>query len=210
MSLHKHQVFDSIRIRNNNNISIIPKSNKTFAPLSVSGSAVFGKGIQIGYSEQNIPGLLTYDGNNIMGFTQKNGWSLLSNNFLYNLIDISEINKEKTELNIDLLVEYDQYFYINVTDDLSKILFKINTVIKDYHKTSTIKLVINNKSMADFTYTFINDHIYIDNSISKKIIKEYKKDKKIKVSSNSVHQITFEIVSENLQLVNIKTYRKIV
>ena len=98
MSLKKHQVYDSIRIRNNKNISKVPDSDKTFAPLTVAGAAVIGKGIQIGFSEQNIPGLLTYDGTNIMGFTEKNGWSLLSNNFLYNPIELNDIDIEKKYL----------------------------------------------------------------------------------------------------------------
>ena len=209
MSLTKHHVCDSIRIRNNNNISKIPDSDKTFAPLTVSGSAVFGKGIQIGFSDQNIPGLLVYDGSNIMGFTNKNGWSLLSNNFLYNPIDLNELDSNKKELNIDIIAEDDSYFNIIIDNDLSNTLYKIKTIIQDYRKISSLKLVIENNSISDFTYTFDNDGIYFDNTISKAIIKGYKKDKKIIISSKSVHQISFEIVSTKLQLINIKTYHKI-
>ena len=209
MSLQKHQVYDSIRIRNDKNISIIPDSDKTFAPLTVSGSAVFGKGVQIGYSEQNIPGLLTYDGNNIMGFTEKNGWSLLSNNNLYNPIDLTDVNKEKKELNIDLLVEDDQYFNINILEDLSKITFKISTILKNYRKISNIKLIIENKSEHNFIYKLDDNKYYFNNSISKKFLKEYKKEKKIKVLPNSVHKIEFDIISESSQMVNISIFQKL-
>ena len=77
------QNFDILNVNSNKDIELLNKNYETIGALNVNGSISCNKGIKIGDSDSEVPGLITFDGANFLGFN-KNGWNLLSNNDVLN------------------------------------------------------------------------------------------------------------------------------
>ena len=79
----RNSIIQSLKITNQDDVNVyedsIHQSIQSIAPLIVEGGMSVGKGIKIGLQENLIPGLMMYDGENFLGFSEKFGLTLLSN-----------------------------------------------------------------------------------------------------------------------------------
>lgn len=79
---HKDLIVHSLKVTNSNEANVYedPRNGNihSIAPLQIEGGMTVKKGIKVGIQENLIPGLMIYDGENFMGFSEKYGLTLLS------------------------------------------------------------------------------------------------------------------------------------
>ena len=122
------QNCDVLNVNSNKDIELLNKNYDTISALNVNGSISCNKGIRIGESESEVPGLIIFDGANFLGFN-KNGWNLLSENKYFELIDNKNIIYEENILNL-----------IANIDDNTNLKFILN---QSNYKIKNIKLFLN-------------------------------------------------------------------
>ena len=136
------------------------------APLHVKGAISCDMGIKIGFSDKCIPGLIIYDGLNFIGFN-KNGWTLLSNNYEY--IELKHSIKDNN-LSLDIDIDDDINFKYTINDDIDNVYINLNKM--NYYKTNNINILLINNLKKDMRVIFNNDiDIFYSNNISKNDIK---------------------------------------
>jgi len=122
------QNCDILNVNSNKDIELLNKNYDTISALNVNGSISCNKGIRIGESESEVPGLIIFDGANFLGFN-KNGWNLLSENKYFELIDNKNIIYEENILNL-----------IANIDDNTNLKFILN---QSNFKIKNIKIFLN-------------------------------------------------------------------
>lgn len=78
---NKNLIVQTLKVTQSDDVNIyedhIRNSIHTMAPFTVEGGMSVGKGIKIGVQENLVPGLVVYDGENFLGFSEKFGLTLL-------------------------------------------------------------------------------------------------------------------------------------
>jgi len=167
--------FDTLNVNSTQDIKMVNvnKNYESMGALNVNGSINCEKGIKIGNSMMNAPGLLKFDGINFMGF-YKNGWNLLSKNENFEFIDNNDsIIDSNDNLNIIINIDDDINFKYKITneyinDNINIFLNKI----KDY-KVNHINILLINETDKFYNIKFNannnrntfhnNEKIYYDN-----------------------------------------------
>jgi hypothetical protein len=153
------------------------------APLNVLGGAAFQKGVRIGAQENLVPGIMIYDGENFLGFSEKFGLCLLNhhaNNIHLDLpshlfqkktmIQSSESNDHRSVvsndetqmisklLNIRLEIKDISCFYIKIPEIYStsnmNVTFRIELFFMTDFFISEIQLYFVNESNRPITFEF--------------------------------------------------------
>ena len=161
------------------------------APLSVKGAIACDKGIKIGFSDQCIPGIIIYDGLNFLGFN-KNGWTLLSNNYDY--ADITETRKDDS-ISLQIDIDDDPNFKYSINDNIDILYINLNKL--SYFKTNNINFILINNLKKDIKIIFSNE---FDIFYSKNITKN-----DIKILKNNIIKFTIDIVDKYF-LISYKEY----
>ncbi len=90
----KDLIVHSLRITNQDDTNVYenPSNGKIFpiSPLIIEGGASIQKGLQIGLQENLVAGLMIYDGENFLGFSEKFGLTLLGINHQSMYLEIPE------------------------------------------------------------------------------------------------------------------------
>ena len=145
-----------------NNLKVIDKNEvyDNWSALSVNGGAVIKKGLKIGFQANPVNGLVSFDNDNLLSFSDKYGWDILNNrNFFSEILFPDEFKQnsknviketdKKEILNLDLTIDDLKLFYFKIPDDASKIdeiVFNINMI---NNHNNIIKIFIINESTND-------------------------------------------------------------
>ena len=160
------QNFDILNVNSNKDIELLNKNYETIGALNVNGSISCNKGIKIGDSDSEVPGLITFDGANFLGFN-KNGWNLLSNNECFELIDNKNAIFDKNNLNLIANIDDNKNlkFIINDFDSQIKNIHLFLNKIYDTKINELNILLINNTKEKYKINFFANSYekIYYQN-----------------------------------------------
>lgn len=183
------------------------------APFNVLGGASFQKGVRIGLQENLVPGIIIYDGENFLGFSEKFGLCLLNHHshnihldlpsHLFqkqNKIQSSESNEQRNLstlrsgmeesmtsklLNIRLEIKDIQSFYIKIPESYS---------LSNVNVTFRIELFF----MSDF---FISEiQLYFINESNRDITFEFHEDTSFRFQKN----FDFHIYSNQIKEIRMK------
>ena len=166
----RNSIIQTLKITNQEDVNVyedsIHHTIQSMAPLIVEGGMSVGKGIKIGLQENLIPGLVVYDGENFLGFSEKFGLTLLGNHPQSTYLEIPQnvfskkiqsVNRgndyKETEsikkMNIELEIKDINKFYVKIPE----IYVSSNFV---FH--FDIELVTNeNTYISDVRFMFINE-----------------------------------------------------
>ncbi len=77
----RNLIVQTLKVTQTDDVNIyedhVRDSIHTMAPFTIEGGMSVGKGIKIGVQENLVPGLIVYDGENFMGFSEKFGLTML-------------------------------------------------------------------------------------------------------------------------------------
>lgn len=198
---------DTLNIKSNKDLEIINKKFDTIGVLNVNGAINCNKGIKIGLSNKNVPGLMVFDGINFLGFN-KNGWNLLSHNTIYQNIDETNIiyNVENNILHIIANIDDDNNIKYNIDknniDKNNFIDIDINIHLNkiDNYKINYLNILLNN---YDDNYNNNNFNIYFFS----KYHDIYYENKNI-ILKNSESILIHIIITDDSYYISFKNYQK--
>ncbi len=197
---------------------------QTIAPLIVEGGASFNKGIKLGIQENLIPGLIIYDGENFLGFSEKFGLCLL-NTYSHSTYlelpttifqqekrmiqskqsghfneDKEENKKEKIVKNLKIEIEVKEIptFYLVIPEIHNytsfELNFDINLIFGESQFLSQVDMIFINESNRKVSFQIQNEKI------------RYEKDFERVVEEKGVKQVHFHSIKNYLLLVSSKDY----
>ncbi len=183
--MNRKEIINNLKIISEEEVSAfedkISDEIHYMSALSCEGGGSFKKGVRIGLQENLVGGVIIYDGENFLGFSEKYGMCLLSNhhnniylqlpesiftekkNKIKPIANPNEVDKKndnnqnnlnEKKLNMDIEVKDLNYFY---------------TIIPKIYESSNIQLTFDVKILYD-EQTFISEiYIVFINSTNKKI-----------------------------------------
>lgn len=169
--MNKDLVVNNLKINNNNDLT------NDMASIISNGSLLIKKGIKIGFQSNPINGMIVFDNDNFLGYSNKFGWDIINNhNFFLEIIlpDEFKLNPDKNIIvqddknifNLDLNIEDSKYFYLKFDNNTLKIKLLINiNLVNNYN--NIIKIIFINESQNDIDFSFTNTNLKFYNKIDK-------------------------------------------
>ncbi len=167
------------------------------AALNCEGGGSFKKGVKIGIQENLVGGVIIYDGENFLGFSEKYGLSLLSqhHNNLYlqlpenifvekkrikpsqnnqnNDNNQKEVLENEKKLNMDIEVKDISYFYTIVPkiyeNSNFELIFNINVLYNEHTFISEVYIVFINPTKKKIKIEFNQENIFFEQNFRKEI-----------------------------------------
>ena len=174
MSIKKDLVINNLKIVDTNEVY------NNWSALTVSGGVNIKKGLKIGFQSNPVNGLISFDNDNLLSYSDKYGWDMLNNHNYYSeiifpdeyLINEKNIIKDKNSKNIieiEMPIDDIKLFYLKIpveTLDFDELKFNINLI---NNNNNVIKLIIINNSenqeeiKIEFNNNNNNNFNYIEN-----------------------------------------------
>jgi hypothetical protein len=182
----RNPILQSLKITSQEEVQVIEdtvhEKIHTMAPLLVEGGVSVGKGIKIGIQENLVGGMMVYDGENFLGFSEKFGLTLLSNHHQSTYLEIplsifqkkilpttsSETKDDRKfqeldgikKMNMALEIKDISTFYIRIPEiygtSTFQLFFQIELFFEENHFVSEIQLYIINESKKNISFDFQN------------------------------------------------------
>ena len=151
MSIKKDLVINNLKVIDTNEVY------NNWSAMTVSGGVNIKKGLKIGFQSNPVNGLISFDNDNLLSYSDKYGWDMLNNHNYYSeiifpeeyLINEKNIIKEKNNKNIieiDLPIDDLKLFYFKIPEEtleFDELKFNLNII---NNNNNVIKLIIINNS----------------------------------------------------------------
>lgn len=182
----RNPIVQSLKVISNDEVRVVedPVHERitTFAPLHVEGGASIGKGLKIGVQENLVGGMMVYDGENFLGFSEKFGLTLLSQHHQSMNLEIplsifqkkilpsvpsqsgddrkfQELEGTK-KMNMELEIKDISTFYIKIPEVYGTVnfnlFFQIELYFEENHFVSEVRLYMINESKKSISFDFQN------------------------------------------------------
>ncbi len=181
----RNPILQSLKITSSEEVQVIdnPMHDKihVMAPLQVEGGASFGKGIKIGVQENLVGGMMVYDGENFLGFSEKFGLTLLSQHHQSTFLEIPPSIFQKKilptpptqtgddrkfqeldgikKMNMALEIKDISTFYMKIPEIYGMatfhLFFQIEFFFEENHFVSEIRLYMINESKKEISFDFM-------------------------------------------------------
>lgn len=221
-------IFHTLKITNKEEVNSFDNKKtgevQTIAPLIVEGGASFNKGIKLGIQENLIPGLIIYDGENFLGFSEKFGLCLLNTYSHSTYLELPTTifqqekrmiqskqsghfneekerdTKEKTIKNLKIEIEVKEIptFYVVIPEIHNYTSFELNfdihLIFGESQFLSQVDIIFINESSRDISFQIQNEKI------------RYEKEFDRIVEGKGVKQVHFHSIKNYLLLISSKDY----
>jgi hypothetical protein len=199
--MNRNEIINNLKIISEEDVSAYEdKFNNEInymAALNCEGGASFKKGVKIGLQENLVGGIIIYDGENFLGFSEKYGMCLLSkhhNNLYLQLPDSifaenkiikplqnnelsnnseNNLNVKVKKLNMDIEVKDICYFYTTIPKLYEKSIFELIFDIKILYDEQTfiseIYIVFINPTNKKVKIDFSQNNLYFNENFRKEI-----------------------------------------
>lgn len=220
-------IYHTLKITNKEEVNSFENKKtgevQTIAPFIVEGGASFSKGIKLGIQENLIPGLIIYDGENFLGFSEKFGLCLLNTYSHSTYLELpstifqqekrkiqskqsghfneeKEKENEKTIKNLKIEIEVKEIptFYVVIPEIHNytsfELNFDINLIFGESQFLSQVDIFFINESNRDISFQIQNEKI------------RYEKEFVKIVEGKGVKQVHFHSIKNYLLLISSKDY----
>ncbi len=225
--MNRNEIINNLKIISEEDVSAYEdKFNNEInymAALNCEGGASFKKGVKIGLQENLVGGIIIYDGENFLGFSEKYGMCLLSkhhNNLYLQLPDsiFADNNKIKPIQNSEISNNLQNNFYekkLNMDIEVKDISY-FYTIIPKLYEKSNFELIFDIKILYD-EQTFISEvYIVFINPSSKKIKIDFSQNNlyfnenfRKELNENEICEIHVRRINKLYSLVNQTFYKNL-
>jgi hypothetical protein len=200
MSIKKDLVINNLKVIDTNEVY------NNWSAITVSGGVNIKKGLKIGFQSNPVNGLISFDNDNLLSYSDKYGWDMLNNHNYYSeiifpeeyLINEKNIIKNKNSKNIieiDLPIDDLKLFYFKIPEEtleFDELKFNLNII---NNNNNVVKLIIlNNSPERD------NIKIEFNNNYNFHYIENYND----LIMKSSKTEFELNIIEENIFIKNFR------
>jgi hypothetical protein len=198
----KDLILHSLRITNKDDTNVYENQSNgkiySISPFLVEGGASIQKGLQIGLQENLIGGLMIYDGENFLGFSEKFGLTLLGVNHQSMFLEIPESIFKKKIQPIQSNTMHDEKKGIEESIETKRL--KMDIEIKDI--SSFYIKIPRMYEISNFHLQFMIDCIFPEG----RIISEFY----IVFVNESNKRVSFDMVKKEEKIHYAQQFRKVI
>ncbi len=224
--MNRNEIINNLKIISEEEVSAfedkISDDIHYMSALSCEGGGSFKKGVRIGLQENLVGGVIIYDGENFLGFSEKYGMCLLSNhhnNIYLQLPESIFITEKKNKIKPVNLNEQDKNSNLekklNMDIEVKDLSYFYTTIPKIY-ENSTFNLTFDIKILYD-EQTFISEvYIVFINPSNKKIELElnqnnlyFSENFRKEINENEICELKIRRINKLYSLVNQVFYKNL-